>query len=139
WNGLAIGALSDAGAMLGRPELVAAAERAATLLSRLHLVGSGRLLRVSRDGLGGRHAGVAEDHGDVAEGLLALYAATGDPGHLRRAGQLLDAALDHFADGHGGFFDTADDAEALVTRPRDPTDNATPAGASALAAALLTY
>jgi uncharacterized protein len=52
---------------------------------------------------------------------------------------LLDFALIRFADDSGGFFDTGDDAEQLVRRPKDPTDNATPSGASALAQALVTY
>ena len=38
-------------------------------------------------------------------------------------------ALAHFGTGQGGFYDTADDAEQLVARPADPTDNATPSGA----------
>ena len=42
-------------------------------------------------------------------------------------------------DGAGGFYDTADDAEALLRRPQDPTDNATPSGQAAAAGALLTY
>ena len=50
---------------------------------------------------------------------------------LDLAGVLLDAAVTHFTDGHGGFFDTADDAERLVRRPQDPTDNATPSGSAA--------
>jgi uncharacterized protein YyaL (SSP411 family) len=83
--------------------------------------------------------GVAEDYGDLAEGLLALHQATGDVRWLTVAGELLEVALVHFADGDGGFFDTADDAEQLFTRPRDPSDNAAPAGQSALAGALLTY
>jgi uncharacterized protein YyaL (SSP411 family) len=58
---------------------------------------------------------------------------------LMTAGGLLDTALQHFGDGAGGFFDTADDAEQLVRRPRDPTDNATPSGASALVHALIGY
>ena len=80
-----------------------------------------------------------EDYGDVAEGYLALLTATGDPAWLGRAGALLDAVLDRFGDGEGGFFDTADDAERLVRRPRDPMDGATPSGRSAAAGALLTY
>jgi uncharacterized protein len=48
-------------------------------------------------------------------------------------------ALAHFGTGDGGFYDTADDAEALVARPADPTDNATPSGHSAMAAALTAF
>jgi uncharacterized protein YyaL (SSP411 family) len=47
--------------------------------------------------------------------------------------------LAHFADGAGGFCDTADDAEVLLRRPQDPTDNATPSGQAAAAGALLRY
>jgi hypothetical protein len=52
---------------------------------------------------------------------------------------LLDVALTHFGTGEGGFYDTADDAEQLVTRPADPTDNATPSGLSAICAGLVTF
>jgi hypothetical protein len=82
---------------------------------------------------------VLEDHGDVAEGLLALHQVTGERRWLDLAGSLLDLALTHFADGRGGFFDTADDAEQLVRRPQDPTDNATPSGSAAVAGALVTH
>jgi uncharacterized protein YyaL (SSP411 family) len=138
WNGLAIGALAEAGALFGRPDLVAVAVEAADLLDRLHTTDD-RLLRTSRNGRAGRNAGVLEDYGDAADGLLALYAATGDDAYVARAGLLLDAVLDHFGAEDGGFYDTADDAEALVRRPQDPTDNATPSGSSAAAGALLTY
>jgi len=138
WNGLAVAALAETGVLLDRPDLVVAAERAADLLVRVHLEG-GRLRRTSKDGRPGDNAGVLEDYGDVAEGFLVLYAVTGNPHWLRLAGGLLDTVLDRFADGHGGFFDTADDAETLVRRPQDPTDNATPSGSSAAAGALLSY
>ncbi|MGH3357755.1 MAG: thioredoxin domain-containing protein, partial [Nocardioidaceae bacterium] len=138
WNGLAIGALAEAGCLLGERSYVDAAVRAADLLVDLHLDGR-RLLRVSRDGVAGPHAGVLEDYGCVAHGFLALLSATGDPVWLRRAGDLLDVALEQFADGEGGFYDTAADAETLVTRPRDPSDNASPSGQSALVHALLGY
>ncbi len=68
-----------------------------------------------------------------------MHQLTGDGRWLALAGQLLDTALDHFGDGNGGFFDTADDAESLVTRPTDPTDNATPSGLSSMVAALTAY
>ena len=79
-----------------------------------------RLVRVSRDGRPGRHAGVLEDHADVAEGFLALYSVTGDEEWLAFAGVLLDVVLGHFRDGRGGFFDTADDADRWSAGPRTP-------------------
>ncbi|HEX7716816.1 MAG TPA: N-acylglucosamine 2-epimerase, partial [Marmoricola sp.] len=51
----------------------------------------------------------------------------------------LDVALDQFAAPDGGFHDTAADAEALIARPRDPSDNASPSGHSAVTHALLRY
>ena len=142
WNGLAVAALAEAGVLFDRIEWVQAAVSAAELLVAVHLGADGRsdrVVRVSRDGIAGRHAGVLEDQADVAEGFLALYAATGEPSWLVHAGALLDAVIDRFADPDGGFFDTADDAESLLRRPQDPTDNATPSGPAAAAGALLTY
>ncbi|MEO6510106.1 MAG: thioredoxin domain-containing protein, partial [Nocardioides sp.] len=138
WNGLAIVALVDAGRLLGREDLVDAAVRAGTLLADLHLREDGSLLRVSRDGVAGRHRGVLEDHGCVASGFLALAGATGDPVWLERARLVVDHALERFRADDGGFHDTASDAEALVSRPRDPTDNASPSGLSAMVHSLLT-
>ena len=139
WNGLAVLALAEGGAALERPEWVAAAAETAELLLRLHAV-DGRLRRSSRGGVVGAAAGVLEDHACLADALLALHQATGEPRWLAAATDLLDTALQRFADPErpGSFFDTADDAEALLHRPRDVTDNATPCGASALASALLT-
>ena len=141
WNGLAIAALADAGALLDRPDWIAAAERAADLLVAVHLGARGddRLVRTSRDGRAGDTLGVLDDYGSLAEGLLALAQATGEVAWLQIAGGLLDIALEHFGDGEGGFFDTADDAPALVVRPRDPSDNAEPSGWLATANALVTF
>jgi uncharacterized protein YyaL (SSP411 family) len=137
WNGLAIAALAEVGAMFERPDLVEAARRCGGLITDLHVV-EGRLRRVSRNGAVGEPVGVLEDYGDVAEGLLALHQVTGERRWLDVAGDLLDVALAHFRDTAGGFFDTADDAQQLVRRPQDPTDGATPAGLSSVSAALLT-
>jgi len=138
WNGLAIAGLAEAGVLLDEPAYVEAASACAALLTNTHLV-AGRLRRTSRDGEVGTAVAVADDYGDLADGLLALHQASADPRWLRLAGELLDTALAHFADGEGGFFDTADDAEQLIRRPKDPSDNAAPSGQSALAQSLLTY
>lgn len=139
WNGLAITALVEAAAALDEPSWAAAAEQSAELVLQHHLV-DGRLRRTSRDGTTGDAAGVLEDYGCLAEGLLALHQFTGQQRWLEQACALLDTALEHFADPQnpGMFFDTASDAESLVRRPSDPTDNASPSGASSVTAALLT-
>jgi uncharacterized protein YyaL (SSP411 family) len=129
WNGLAISGLCDAGR-------VDAAVAAGELLWRVHVV-DGRLRRVSRDGVVGTPAGVLEDHGCVASGFLSLVQATGDAVWLTRATTLLDQAVERFRADDGGFFDTASDAEVLVARPRDPSDNASPSGLSSMVHALV--
>jgi uncharacterized protein YyaL (SSP411 family) len=156
WNGLAIAALAEVGLLLGRPDLIAAATDAAELMAEVHTRpggapspgtrrvdgpedGSVRLARTSRDGVAGPSAGLLEDYACVAEGFLVLSGVTGQARWVDLAGRLLDTALTRFADGEGGFFDTADDSEPLLYRPADPADNATPSGAFAAAGALLGY
>src|SRR5699024_1686967 len=137
WNGVTITAMAEAGMALQRPEWVDAARDAARFVLDAH-ESQGRLRRVSRYGTGGEAAGVLEDYGCFAEGLLTLHQATGESEWLAAATRLLDVALVRFAgDEDGVYHDTADDAERLVQRPSDPTDNASPSGASSLAAALL--
>ncbi|MFI1735818.1 thioredoxin domain-containing protein [Streptomyces acidicola] len=140
WNGLAIAALAETGAYFERPDLVEAALAAADLLVRLHLDDHARLSRTSKDGQVGGNAGVLEDYADVAEGFLALASVTGEGVWLEFAGFLLDHVLTSFTDEESGaLYDTAVDAEQLIRRPQDPTDNATPSGWSAAAGALLGY
>ena len=138
WNGLAVTALVEHARLTGsEPSSVAAVELAEVLASR-HVV-DGRLRRVSRDGVVGTPDGVLDDYGCVAEAFCAVHQLTGDGRWLTAAKELLDVALAHFGTGTGGFFDTADDAERLITRPADPTDNASPSGLSAICAGLVSY
>ncbi|MFJ8169397.1 thioredoxin domain-containing protein [Streptomyces sp. NPDC094473] len=139
WNGLAIAALAETGAYFDRPDLIERATEAADLLVRVHMGEAARLCRTSRDGRAGDNSGVLEDHGDVAEGFLALASVTGEGAWLDFAGFLLDIVLERFTGEDGQLFDTADDAERLIRRPQDPTDSATPAGWTAAAGALLSY
>ncbi|MEV0903685.1 thioredoxin domain-containing protein [Streptomyces hokutonensis] len=139
WNGLAIAALAETGAYFDRPDLVEAAVSAADLLVRLHLDEHAKLARTSKDGQVGANAGVLEDYADVAEGFLALASVTGEGVWLEFAGFLLDHVLAGFVGDSGALYDTAADAERLIRRPQDPTDNATPSGWTAAAGALLSY
>ncbi|MGI8701957.1 MAG: thioredoxin domain-containing protein [Nocardioidaceae bacterium] len=136
WNGLAVGALAEAGVLLGEPRYGDAALAAGRLLVDVHLTGDGRLRRVSRDGRRGEPAGVLEDYACVAEGFLVLYAVTGDAEWFDRAAGLLGQVLERFSDDVGTFYDTSSDAEILVARPRDPTDNATPSGQATTASVM---
>jgi uncharacterized protein YyaL (SSP411 family) len=139
WNGLAIGALADAGRLLPSPAAdrhrVAATEAASAILAGLRRP-DGRLGRSWKDGRS-TGEGVLEDYADLADGLLALYEATFDERWFVAARELADVILEHFVDPAGGFFDTADDHETLVTRPKDPQDNAVPSGGSMATRVLL--
>jgi uncharacterized protein YyaL (SSP411 family) len=137
WNGFAITALAEAAIALDDPVLLRAATACARAIVDLHLV-DGRLRRASLGGRVGDSAAILEDHAALASALLALHQMTG--GWLDEALAIVDTALDHFADPEheGRWFDTADDAEALMVRPADPLDGATPSGASLIAETLLT-
>ena len=100
------------------------------------MVRDGRVYRTHTKGTT-RIPGFLEDQAAVALGFLALYQLTFDRVWFDRARALTSVCIAKFRDGAtGSFYDTASDAEMLVTRPRDITDNATPAGTS-LAAELL--
>ena len=138
WNGLAIAALAEAGAAFDSPQWTKAAVAAATAVLDVQRI-AGRIRRTAKDSAPGEAVGVLEDYGCLADGLLTLHQVTGTREWLDAALELLDTALAQFGNDEapGAFHDTAADAEALVWRPSDPGDNASPSGASALAGALL--
>lgn len=135
WNGLLIASLAHAGWVLDEPDWVDVAARCARFLLRTHVV-DGRLRRSSRDGVVGSALGVAEDHGNLVDGLLALHRATGEDSWLTAAGELLERAVDLFGEPDGTFAATGHDAERLVLTPTSRGDNAEPGGLSSLVVAL---
>ncbi len=141
WNGLAVAALAEAGALLARPDLLLAAREAAQFLLEVHRVGD-RWRRVSRDGVVGAPAAVLEDLADLAEGVLALHAATGEERWFTVAAELGAQVRERFTTADG-LVDVADVDPALSAAragagsPSDPTDGATPSGTSAAAGVLL--
>jgi uncharacterized protein len=135
WNGLMLRAMAEAARVFGSEEYTSAAVRNGEFLWR-EMVRDGRVYRTHTKGET-RIPGFLEDQAAVALGFIALHQLTFDAVWFERARLLADVCIAKFFDeSTGDFFDTASDAEALVTRPHDITDNATPAGSS-LAAELL--
>ena len=137
WNGLAIHAFAEAGAVLGRPDLLDVAREAATFVLEQLRDGDGRLLRTWKAGQAKLNA-YLEDHAFLLEALLALYEATFEPRWFAEARTVADAILERFADpAAGGFFSTATDHEQLVVRRKDLEDAPIPSGSSSASMGLL--
>ena len=135
WNGLMLIAFSEAGRYLNRPDYVGVATRNANfLLTQLHQ--DDRLLRSWRAGTA-KHNAYLEDYAALTLGLLALYQTDPNPRWFSEAERLAGEMIAHFRDPDGGFFDTRDDHETLLIRPKDLQDNATPSGSSLAVTALL--
>jgi uncharacterized protein YyaL (SSP411 family) len=69
--------------------------------------------------------------------LLELYQTDFNNKWFAAAKELADEMLGLFGDPSGGFFDTSDDGETLLLRPKDVQDNATPSGNALACEALL--
>jgi len=137
WNALALGTLAEAGARLGREDLLDAARANADFLLGTMRDDTGRLLRTS-DGTTAKLNAYLEDHAFLLEALLDLYEATFEPRWFAAAREIADAMIARFADPErGGFFSTSDDHEQLVTRRKDLEDNPIPSGSSSAALGLL--
>jgi uncharacterized protein YyaL (SSP411 family) len=137
WNALAIAALAEAGAVLGREDYLAAARACASfVLDALHDE-EGRLLRSFKDGEGRLNA-YLEDHAFLLEALLTLYEASFEQHWFERAQALADVTIARFGDPErGGFFSTSDDHEALIARRKEIGDHPIPSGNSSAAMGLL--
>jgi uncharacterized protein YyaL (SSP411 family) len=137
WNALAIAALAEAGAVLGRDDYLAAAGECAEFVLGSLRDGEGRLLRTYKDG-DARLNAYLEDHAFLLEALLALYESSFEPGWFDEAERVADALLTRFGDPErGGFYSTSDDHEQLIARRKELGDHPIPAGNSAAALGLL--
>ena len=135
WNGMMIAAAAEAGAVLGDEAAIAEAEAAARFVLE-HLREGDDLYRVHRAG-SSRYEGYLEDHAHLADGLLALHRASGQPRWLAEARSVADAMIARFrdADGGGGFFFTTGGRD-LIARSKIAYDGALPS-ANAVAARVL--
>ena len=96
---------------------------------------AGRLLRTWKGGEA-KFNGYLEDYALYAEGLLELFQTTFDQAWFDAAVELADLMLAHFTDPASGFFDTSDDHEQLLFRPKETQDGAMPSGGSVAAMVL---
>jgi uncharacterized protein YyaL (SSP411 family) len=136
WNGLMMRSFADASRAFDRKDYLEIATRNADFLLT-HLRRDGRLLRTHKDGVS-KLNGYLEDYAYLIDGLLSLYEASFDLRWFEAARDLTETMIEQFWDEDaGGFFFTSADHETLITRAKDFYDNATPAGNSVAAAALL--
>ena len=136
WNGMAIDALAQAGAVLDQPRFIDAAIRAAEFILTNMRDEDGRLLRIHAAGRASVPA-FLEDYAALADGLLSLYEATADERWFEHARDLADELCRRFwDDADGGFYTVATDGEELIAQRKPSQDGATPSGNS-LAAKVL--
>jgi uncharacterized protein len=137
WNALAIAALADAGAVLGRGDYLDTARACADFLLEQLRDESGNLLRTYKDGRAHLNA-YLEDHAFLLEALLALYEATFEPRWFTEAQALAGTTIERFGDPErGGFYSTSSDHEELIARRKEVGDHPIPSGNSSAAMGLL--
>jgi uncharacterized protein YyaL (SSP411 family) len=135
WNGLMLASLAEAARVLDRKDYATAAVRNATFMIDTMNANS-QLKRTYRDGVSKIDA-YLEDYANLIDGLLELYQTTFDQRWFTEARLLAEIVLAHFPAAEGGFYDTGDQHETLIVRPRNLQDNATPSGSAMMARDLL--
>jgi uncharacterized protein len=137
WNALAIAALADAGAVLGRADYLDAARAGAEFVLEQLRDGEGNLLRTYKDGRAHLNA-YLEDHAFLLEALLTLYESSFETRWFAEARALAETTIERFGDPErGGFYSTSVDHEELIARRKEVGDHPIPSGNSSAAMGLL--
>ena len=137
WNALMVASLAEAAQGADAERFGRLATDAGDFLVANLRRPDGRWLRSWQDGEA-RHLAYAADYAAVTDAFTRLAEATGERRWTEEATRTADDLLDLFWDDEGGgLFTTGRDGEALITRPKDVQDNATPAANSLAAVALL--
>ncbi|MBL8079099.1 MAG: thioredoxin domain-containing protein [Anaerolineales bacterium] len=135
WNGLMLAAVAESARVLENKDYLTLATRNAEfLLSALRP--GGKLHRTWRNGKTSNEV-FLEDYSALILGLLEMYQTDFDNKWFLAAKELADEMIERFSDPEGGFFDTPNDGEILLIRPKDIQDNATPCGNSLACEALI--
>jgi uncharacterized protein YyaL (SSP411 family) len=131
WNALMVRALCEAARVWEHAPARELAMRCGGFLRDVAMDGDGRVVRIADAAAVRRGPGFLDDHAALGLAFLSLHALSLDAHWLADAARVGAAMRAHFFDTDSGrWYDTADDGERLIVRPRDLLDNATPAGQS---------
>lgn len=138
WNGLMLGALARASAVLGDDTYRAAAEKNfGFLTSKLWDAKTKTLYHRWRDGERDS-VQLLEAYSYLLSGALELYQVTLEPKQLDFCVALAESMVARFHDsGEGGFWQSPQDAAHLILRIKEDYDGAEPSGNSVAILALL--
>ena len=136
WNGMMLASLAEAARVLKRGDYLHAARRTGEFLLHQMTADDGRLYRSHKDGRSKLNA-YLEDYANLIDAMLELYQSTFDERWFSAARTMAGFVLERFRSDDGGFYDTSDDHEALIVRPRNLQDNVTPSGNAMMARQLL--
>lgn len=139
WNGLAIAAMARAAIVFGRDDWLESARWAADYLLENHRDADGRLVRASVAERRSAARATLEDYGMLADGLIALAAATGEPAYAAAGRSLVDDILMAGQDAGVTFAEPGGGDPVLaghgIAFDGDPSEGAYPSGTSASAQA----
>lgn len=126
WNGLAIAAISNASMVFKRDDWLTVSQTAYRFVAE-SMKRDGRMHHAYRaDRL--QHRAMSDGLANICAAALALFEATSDWSYVDDAqGFVTELDAHYWDDKNGGYFYTADDAEALLVRTRTAADDATPA------------
>ena len=136
WNGLMIAAMANAGLVFERRDWIETARTAFDFVRTQMAASDGRLLHSWREGRA-RHPASVDDYANLCRAALSLYEVTSDDGLLAQVREWAAILDRHYWDlAGGGYFFSADDTDALITRAKTASDSAVPAGNGTLVGVL---
>jgi len=137
WNGLMITAFSRGASVLGEAKYLSSARRGATFIWDQLWRDEG-LLRIHKDGTSKIH-GCLDDYAYFLQALLSLYSASFEFEWIEKARQVADKMIEQFWDAdNSGFYMTGESQEPLITRLKNPADEAIPSANAIAALSLVT-
>ncbi len=139
WNGMMLGALARAYAVLGDPEYRARRGKEPGLPAAATCGSVQQNAYITAGAQGERDSvQLLTAYANLCAGAIDLYEATLEPEHLDFAVALAETMLAKFYDPQqGGFYDSAGETPDLILRMKEDYDGAEPSGNSAAVLALL--